>query len=663
MSSAQTSDAVESEDDLAEYELTPEEKDLLREKQLGKRIARIPEPTLEYITAVVDEHRTKLKTKMDKLAKRRQTRHQETKTPDKVLLTLDHTTRIFSCTTNTELNRVTATLTKNFPEVWIPSSTDEQQRFFNAWLAEIENDNVEGFFAPTIDSFVEGGLAFWEFYVDPEAQDMISDLERDPGEDDKSYNRRVGGTFKEAGRILNLRVVDMAAVGFTLRDGRLHCSSITEDKPWPVVNREWDEVQSSKPDEDEDGEYGNEREAPEPGDRGWPAFFDNGDKASSQGTVQTIRYYDDRWYAYICDGRFVDGPREHGFPWNPMVMGTGIVTSSSNLGNRYQGHLEGITALEDAADTELTIGVDAGITFGRPKMAAELPESAPRIPDTDDEGNDREPIDLRDPTLLLELEPGQKVINIWQGWQLDGTMPSWNRLMSLIGRASMNDVASGESPGADVASYTVNALQTSALTPFDPFIKGFQGMLARGILFAREYYRRLDIPIHLASPESAAGEPKWVVLKPKAIDRTPVRVTVSPLSDTQKLQVASALSSEVRNGAISEYTASRANPMVADPEQEALRKDMEAIHPELRALAWQDWQIRKGLIQPTPPPGMVQDPTMAPPTDGSVANPNPPQPPTVGAAQSQASRGPGLEGRGPGPMSSGMQPRQPAGVV
>ncbi len=629
-------------DDVAENELPPEAKAALHDSLLDKRIARIPEPTLEFIQATVDQGRTALANKHEKLAKRRDTRYQRTVTPPKVSLTLEHVDRIFSGTTNTELNRVVGHLNTNFPEVWVAAKDDDQQQFLNALIRQVEEDSLFGWIAPSLDSLCESGMLFWETYL-MEGVGDIDDLEQAPDEDAKTYRKRVAPLFRELGRIIDVRVLDPMAVFWKPRDNRLHYVSIVELKDRIVVEEDYARGRRGE----EDGS------TPAAGDPGVPFFMHEGTAGSSTGQVETIRFYNDRWYAYVCEGKFVEGPYEHNFGEIPITMGVGIVTSSSNIGDKLQGHLEGLTPLEDAIDTQMTKDFDSGMTFGAPKLAAELPPQA--NPLTGENGQEREPIDLRNPHELLELEPGQKVVDIFQGWNLNANAPMQQRLAAFLARASMNDVAAGESPGADAAAFTVNALQTGALAQFDPFIHGIQSALQRWCTFIRGWYRRLGVAIYLDPMEAATGSAKGIIIKAEQWDNTRIRVTVSPLSDQQKLQVASALDQAVHTGTISEFTAARANPMVADPVEEALRKDLEAIHPDLRARVYQDILVQLGLAPPPMPAEVVAG--GAPPEQGGTGGPAampPQQPPTVGAelsAASQQDHGPEHQ-PGPAPMGA-----------
>lgn len=633
--------------DVADDDLTSDDKRRLEEQYLKRRKQRIPKPSLSYILALEDAGRTDMSESHSDLENLRKTRYRQTTTPAKVALTLDQETpgqkgsrpRIFSGLTNSELNRVTAMLTRNMPEIWIAAKEDDQQKFFTTLITELENATVDGWFSPSLDSSLECGRFWWETYVREEIDDL--DLERYPDEDPKEYRKRVAPLFRDAGRCIDVRVLDDLAVLGRMRNGKLKYACIAEDKRREVIDHEFKGVELKKYFSSREVEH--QPDDPDEGDPGVPSFWGGG-LNSTTGTAKTIRYYDDRWYAYICDGRFVEEPVEHGFPQIPITMGAGVVTSSSQMSQRYQGALPGIHHLEDSIDTQLTADNDATLTYGRAKFYWDKQFLPPGYMGLEEE--DDAPVNLSNPMTILDPPRGAKLVNAYAGIDLNRTAPMEGRLRAYWQHATLNDVASGESPGPDVAGYTVNALQTASLTAYTPFLRGFCRALVEWLTMMRTYYKSLGVPISLAKTEVKKGQQPWMTIKPEQWDDTPIKVTMTPLSDQQKSAIAAELAQLVHDGVISSYTASRANPMVSDPDEEKLRIDMDRVHDDLAAKVYQQELIELGLV---PDPAMLQqqaamgDPNAAAQlasAGNEGATMPPPGAPSVGAQLNGASQQP-----------------------
>jgi len=652
--------------DVSEAELTPAERKRLSDQFLRRRKQRIAPPTLEYITMCADQGRTLLAESHKDLQKLRATRNRETKTPEKLLMTYEHTERIFTGLTNTEINKVNATLTRNMPEVWIASDKgDDQQKFFETLIQELETRSIYGLIGPIFDSLLECGLAFWETYKREEIEDL--DLEQYPEETPAEYRKRVQPLFRAAGRIVNVRALDPLSVVFAIRDEELLWVAICEDKPRPVVEQEYTDMKLREHYAARDSKARSEGidpdTLPEEGDPGVPSFNGKG-MASATGTVPTIRFFNRRWYAYIADGVFVEEPTEHGFPRIPISMATGIVTSHSRLANKFQGIVPGIAALNDAIDTQVTADNDASLTYGRAKFMEERSFPPPGSADAMEE-DDGPPVDLRNPLEVIRPGRGSKFVNIYAGLDLNRNAQMEQRLRGYWTHATLNEVASGESPGASPAGYTVNALQTASLGPYGPFLRGFCRGMTDWAEMMREYYSSLGVPISIPAQESTKASERWIVVKPEQWDDTPIRVTMTPLSDQQKTAVAAELAQLTHDGIISRYTAARVNPMVADPEEEQLRMDLETVHPDLAQRVYQQTLIEVGLMQdPAVAAQQQQQHELAmaqakaagvgPPggeTGNAGADMPQPNPPSVGPEMAQASQG---QGRQPVPESTQM---------
>ncbi len=626
--------------DVAPDDIPRDVQDTLAEQFSSPRIARIPEPDLTYIYALRDKGIRDLATKREQIANIRKNRYGRTTTPPKLLMTLKQVTRIFSGLSNNEINTVAASLTRNFPEIVIAAESDTQQKFFSAFLQWQDKRNLGGWIRPTVDSQAESSISFWEWYVDPEIEDL--EIEQRMDETSAQYKARTGPLFRKAGPILRVRNLDPESCIWDPLAEELKYFLIAERKSSPIVQRELMAALQKK------GEAKDEEDPRLPGeyDRGAPY---QGGYSFLNGTldVETIKYYDEKWYCYIVAGKVIEC-EPHGFSTIPIEMVPGIITGTANPADRTQGIVHTLWANEEMQDTLLTCAVDDALTFGRPKVAITADKDTLAMPPGDD--GHVPTVDLTDPTKTPYLPPGYKIQDAYGGFKVDGEHPEQDRLSMFWQRATMNEVSSGSSPGSDVAGYTVNALQTASLTRYSPFITSLQHAIERSIeRIVRPYYQRLGVDISIASPNKL--EP-WITLKVKEIDDTPVVCIISPLADIQKMQITQLLAQLKNSGVLSGYTAAEASPMVADAAMEQKRKDLEFFHQMLLQRAAED-QLQK-MYPPAPiQPGAPGSPSPGP---GGPLSPGsttgPPAPPSPG--------GPALGDARPTNFGQGQQGALPA---
>lgn len=588
-------------------------RNVLAEQYSSKRVARIPKPDMPYITALRDKGMVDLATTRENIQNIRRNRYGRTETPAGLLLTLKNIRRIFTGLSNNEIGRVASTLTRNVPEIMINADDDDQQKFFNAFLAYQEQRIMGGLIYPTVDCMAECGWAFWEWYVDPEVEDL--EIERRPDESAKEYKTRVTPLLRKAGPILRIRQLDPEACIWDPLAEDMRYFLIAERKNGPVLRRELAMLERDPKDADDPrlpGEH----------DRGAPY---QGGYAAINGTMEfeTIRYWDEKWYCYIVGDEVVECV-EHGFATIPISAFPGKVTGTSNPSDRAQGIVHTLWRNEEMQDTLLTVDVDTTLTYGGPKVVVTADKDVLAMPP----GTDGAPptVDLTNPKETPYLPPGYKIADAYAGYQLNEGLPVRNNLGMYWNRATMNEVSSGAAPGADVAGYTVNALQTASLTNYNPFLTNLQNGIAKGVdCIARPFFKRLGIPVSIASPNRSEA---WLTLRPNKIDDTPVSCVVSPLADIQKMQITQLLAQLKSTGVISGYTAAEASPMVPDPEMEQKRKDLEVLHAALTPRAIEDL-----MVQLYGAPVQAAVPGAAPPTnygDGQQGNvPAQPQPPTV----------------------------------
>lgn len=633
--------------DVAPEDVPKSVQNVLAEQFSSPRIARIPEPDLAYIHALRNKGMLDLSTKREQIANIRRNRYGRTTTPDKLLLTLKNVKRIFSGLSNNEINTVAASLTRNFPEIVIAADTDVQQKFFSAFLQWQDKRNLGGWIRPTVDSQAESSMAFWEWYVDPEIGDL--EIQQRPDETSGQYKARTGPLFRKAGPLLRVRCIDMESCIYDPLAEELKYFLIAERKSAPLLQRELEARAKGDPKDADDPRLPGEH------DRGTP-YMGGYSFMNGMAEVETIRYYDEKWYCYIVADTIIEC-EPHGFATIPIEMIPGIVTGTANPADRTQGIVHTLWANEEMQDTLLTCAVDDALTFGRPKVALVADKDTLAIPPGTD--GHAPTVDFTDPTKTPILPPGYRIEDAYAGFRLDGERPETQQLSSFWNRATMNSVSTGEAPGSDVAGYTVNALQTASLTRYSPFITSLQHAIERSIeRIVRPFYQRMGIDVSIASPNKL--EP-WITLRSKDIDDTPVVAIISPLADIQKMQITQLLAQLKNSGVLSGYTAAEASPMVADAAMEQKRKDLEFFHQMLLQRAAEDQLAKMYGPPPAPPaPGGGKPPPTNGPSDGGAPPTNtgmgiqgataaPPAAPTTGGSAGQA-----VSGMAHGGMPSSM---------
>lgn len=623
-------------------------KDVLAEQFSSPRISRIPKPDITYIQALRDKGLRDLHQKREQIINIRKNRYGRTKTPEKLLLTLKNVTRIFSGQSNNEIGTVAATLTRNFPSLVISSDTDSQQKFFSAFLQWQDKRNNSGWIYPTVDSVAETSIAFWEWYIDPEIEDM--EIEQRMDETSAQYKARTGPIFRKAGPILRVRLLDTEACIWDPLAEEMRYFIISERKATPIIQRELQELWAGKDPADDDprqpGEY----------DRGAPYQGGYAFLPSSQ-EVETIKYYDEKWYVYIVGTTIIEC-EPHGFATIPIEMIPGKVTGTANPSDRTQGIVHTLWANEEMQDTLLTCEVDDKLTYGRPKSALEADKDTMAMMPGDD--GHVPTIDLSDPTKTPYIAPGYKIVDAYAGFKVDQSGAASGQLQMHWNKATMNEVSTGSAPGSDVAGYTVNALQTASIVRYSPFITNLQHAIERSIeRIVRPFYQRLDVPISIASPNKS--EP-WITLRPLDIDDSPVVCVISPLSDINKMQITQLLAQLKNSGVLSGFTAAEASPMVADAALEQKRKDNEFFHQMLLQRSAEDTLQKMYPPAPVPPGAPVTPGTNPPPGPGA----SPPPGPALGDAR-PTNFGTGAQGATAAPpappTAPGMGPGQGGGQV
>ena len=108
---------------------------------------------------------------------------------------------------------------------------------------------------------------------------------------------------------------------------------------------------------------------PRPGDPGAP-HAQTGTDEMRTGYCETIRYYDNYWYAWVVNGQLVDC-HYHGFPGIPIFTQKGMTTSSPNRSEQLQGITWGMSALETTLNDLMTLAVDVAYTYTPPRWVVE----------------------------------------------------------------------------------------------------------------------------------------------------------------------------------------------------------------------------------------------------------------------------------------------------
>ena len=548
-------------------ELEASDPDLLKQLD-AKRKALLdsiwPEPTVGEVQNWVEKKKTDQNAVNAKVEYHRGIRFERDMTPEKWQKKLTDGRRVRTRWAHNEIRRVAAIQLRNGYRVKVPpkssSATDRkratnQERWLNALLPALERSHRSRFLRQTfVKRQVADGMGIWEFYL-TEAYDDI-DFDQREGEATSAYNKRIEEAIKQAGLPFGIRPLDRTTIVYEEDENGFSRFGIIEKKPKKSVL----ESAARKMTSDER----REAEAPDPGMSGVPAhaFASSGSaesrfdlssfSASLSGIksdyVETIRYYDPRWTAYIVEGHIVGEVEEHGLPDIPIFIAPADVTGSPFDVEAYEGVTWGPADLEVMANDLLTFEMDRLIKFGEPKLVAEADLGSPvAVNNTNppplnfgESGND-----------IPQLVPGQRIVDVTKDFRLESQRPMVGFLMGLLQQNGLNPIAQGQSPGADAAGYTVNNLMGAATAPYYPAMENEANCWAEVCDFTRLVIRdTIGERCYLSAPmaDDKAGGTEWLGLDPDDIDETPAEVTIDPLNETSRIPIRTSMQADVAAG-------------------------------------------------------------------------------------------------------------------
>ena len=438
--------------------------------------------------------------------------------------------------TANEIDRTVALATRNPPRFEIPAAGRDpadrlrslkETRWTNMLIPALERAAGEPLVYPFADALFEGGIGIWEVFR-TEAYDDI-DFTQGADESDDVYLERTSEALAKSKLPFGVRVPDPLGVRLGLNDYGARCALVIETMQYRQIYHAQEQRYSA--------ERLTEMRLPRPGDRGTPVVYPDG-STTTDGSVECIRYNDDRWYAYMVGGVFVDGPTEHGWPSIPVIPSWGSVTSSAHFAEKYMGIAWGTIEQEQAMNDLLTTKIDIGVTFARPKATIETPiQGQLRSPD-----NRPSTIDLRGIDGVPELMPGQKVVDAFAGFEDHIPSELLSEIRSIRQTSSLNPVAAGESPGADPSGFVINSLQASTQMRYEVLLDNLGRSVGQLADFIRKGIK--DGPISEAVSLTILADDGVVEnlsLAPEDVTDVPCVVTLDPMNDVNRLALRESL--------------------------------------------------------------------------------------------------------------------------
>ena len=666
--------------------MTPDE--LLAAKPLPAKLAAFPKPTLSDIQSMYSMLLPAHSLYMKEVADTRQLRYQQDEVPQKYKRRLQGSRRFYSRLSHNEIQRIVAMMTRNAPSIRVmqkgtgaraEARAKKQSRWCNQLLPTFERHaGIPGLQRRFCDAMCESGKGIFEFYMADKS--VYDDIDTDPqyvvdettGIDRLETPKEILARTEEqlqGAFPFGLRTVDPLACLEDRDEDGIFRALIIEMKPYVQV---YNKLMST-------GKAESLR-LPRPGTEGWPlnqgsAYGTNADNFSTvmMGTgatasdarqqVLTMRYYDRRWYVYIVGGRIVDGPIEHKLPGVPVFIGPGMLNSSPNEHERYQGVTWGMRSLEMTLNDLLTVETDSAMALSRPKPVVETVFGGKGM--SVGPGGKPVTLDLSGEAAPY-LQPGQRVVDAFANFQPKIATHALEMVMKLWERSGLNPIAQGESPGSDPAGYTVNTLQGAAQNQYEVLLDNYARVIGDICDFVRLVVRdTLKEKMYLSVPmgSSKADGVEWEGLAPEDVDEIPAVVEIDPLSDANRIAVRQSLEQANKEGFVPRHIVQSKGFAADDPEawDDDIALDMAEEQLIGQAIQEAQQRIAMRLGQPQGGPGLVDQngnplPPSAPGSAGpgqpgaqSGAVPAPLQPPTVGKANAQSSHGGGVFGSHPGP--------------
>lgn len=608
------------------------------ERENKQRIpADYPEPDLSSLEALKDDLQTVFGRFHEVVHSERTRRYEQDTLPEKWQKNLQDGRRFFTRLTHNELLRVVAQQCRNMPKVQIMSVGDtengrnaaqKEQRWWQQWLRKTLQDLRWRW----VDAQNETGMGIYEFYVTSAYDDL--DLEQKEDEGDRDYNKRTEKLLVGAKSPFGLRLVDPLSFLFDMDEDGICAVMIVEEKPRGRAKGKRSRMGEEPP--------------PAAGVPGRPQHQRTTQQDALRDTVETYRYYDQYWYAYVVDGK-VEECAPHGLPGIPVFVGSGMRTSSPNMAEGYQGICWGMGSMELAMNDLLTLAQDVQFTYSRPKWVIEQPNMEGGIMRAED--GQPKTLDLTQ-AGVPQLEPGQKLTNALNGFEPFLQHPVLQTIMQLWQRSGLNPVAQGESPGADTAGYTVNSLQGAAQSVYERNLDSEASVLEQVVDFGRQVVKdTIRERVYQAVP--MAGRKKgseFLPYGPDDVTEAPSVITIDPMSDVNRQAVRSSLMEGNERGFVPRRIVQMDGFGAQDPDEwddeliidktkEKLLDRM--VDSALARVDLADKAEEQAAMAGAPqvPPGMGGGQPGMPGMPADPMNTGAPQPPSVGAGMAAASQG------------------------
>ncbi len=626
-----------------------------------------PAPTEREITDLYATLRSREQAWRNSALRERSRRYMRDVTPEKFKKNLQGDRRFYSRMTHNEIARVVGAQTMNAPKVIILPSGDtpkardaaaKETRWSNQLLQAFERLSAKPIRRRVVDCQNEIGKAFYEVYLTGSYDDLETEprIVADPSsgmereETPTEVLKRTEGDLQSRRLPIGLRYVDGLSAFVEEGDEGVSRALIVEYKSRRTVF----ESMLKK------GIDLSEMADPAPQAYGSPTDYP---QTSGDRTIETIRYYDQRWMAYLVNGKLVGEIEEHGLPGVPVFPVWGMVTGSPNEDEQVEGICYGMESMELTVNDLLTLAVDVQYTYSRPKFVIETPidkdimRNAPGSPDAGKPAV----VDLSQPGVV-QLNPGQKLVNVLQGFQPYLQLPVIQTVMSLWQRSGLNPIAQGESPGASPAGYTVSTLTENATSVYEDCVRNEAQAWSRVVDFCRKMVRdTIKERVYLSAPvmDGTKAGSEWLGLAPDDVSETPAIVTIDPTSNANRMAKRQSLQEGNKQGFIPRRVVQLEGYGADDPsawddeiildagEQQLAQWSVQSAMEALQAFGQQAQAPPpgSGLVGPDGQPVSSADPRFA-----GAGTPAPPNPPSVGAEQAAASHG-GVFGTKPGPAA------------
>lgn len=645
--------------------LTPQDEAVLSgtpELGMAKRKARpgLPKPELADIEEMYVRLRPQFQMFWNLVSLNRQVRYLVDQLPPKYARRLKSGIHFRSRLSHNESLRITAMMGRNAPKVTIPSvgsdAEDEeraqkQSRWCQNLFPTLERPGPFPIIRRWFDQIAGDGMGVLEVFMRPnETYDNLD--QKDDDEDEQVYLDRTERELKLAGVPFGIRLADCLSVEFELDEeqGGIEKALITELKPYRGV---FNAIKRK-------GNFDADMFLPRPGTMGWPNESDLGrayeidgwsedhnpsgswvGASDASNSVITHRYYDKEWYVYIVGGQIIECTR-HGLPGVPVFPCMGITTGSSKLHEMIQSVTWGMTEMERALNLIMSMAVDNVYATGRPKPMVLMPANADPRTLVNPATNKPLTVSLSDDEMPY-LPPGATIVDANEHLRPGMANDVAQAILKLFQLNGLNPIASGESPGADAAGYTVNTLSQAAQSQYEILLDNAARTLGNVFDFVRQMVKqtireRVYLTVATSSQDEKGAE--WLALGPDDVDNTPAIVTIDPLSDANRIALRQSLMEGNQNGYTTRARVQRDGFGIDNPQEEDDTLVLETLEKQFLGQVGQVVQAKIYGMMPQPPVVPPGGPT-APPAGGAAPSPGQPAPltpPSVGADQSKASQ-------------------------